>query len=108
MTQSHIGSSHGELTIDAEGYVIQRRLDNEDSDGGKHLKSIARFDLAEWRRHWGQPLPATFDILDVGYWYVAPETNESAFEPPDAKWRLEIAEILLEESGVVPPTGDAV
>jgi hypothetical protein len=89
-----VGSSHGELTIDAEGYVIQRRLDNEDADGGKHLESIARFDLSEWRSHWGQPMPAAFDIFDLGYWYTDSATDEAAFAPPDAKWRSEIAEIL--------------
>ncbi len=91
-----VGSSHGELTIDAEGHVIQRRLDNDDADGGGHLKSITRFDLPEWQRHWGRPTPATFDILDLGYWYVDSETHETIFAPPDAKWRSEIAEILLE------------
>jgi len=100
-----VGSSHGELTIDAEGYVIERRLDNEDADGGGHLKSITRFDLPEWRSHWGQPTPATLDILDLGYWYVDSETNETIFLPPDAKWRAEIAKILMRRHAVPKPRG---
>jgi hypothetical protein len=91
-----VGSSHGEFTIDIGGYVVERRLDNDDADGGRHLKSITRFDLAEWREYWGDPELDHIDILGLGYWYTNPKTDESAFEPPDAKWRSEIAEILLE------------
>jgi len=89
-----IASSHGELTVDAEGFVIERRVDNDEADGGKHLKSITRFDLVEWRKHWGNPETDRIDILDLGYWHTDPKTNTIAFEPPDAKWRSEIAEIL--------------
>ena len=91
-----VGSSHGELTIDAAGNVVNRSLDNAGSDGGNHLAAIIRFDLGEWRRHWQKPLPGAFDILDLGYWYADPGTGEAAYEPPDAKWRADIAEILLE------------
>jgi len=49
-----IGSSHGELIVDAAGYVAECRADNDDVDGGMHLKSITRFDLEEWREHRGQ------------------------------------------------------
>ncbi len=91
-----VGSSHGELTIDAAGNVVNRDLDNSDSDGGGHLATITRFDLGEWRRHWGCPLPESFDILDLGYWYADPATGMTAYEPPDAQWRADIAEILLE------------
>lgn len=91
-----IGSSHGQLTMDAAGNVVNRDLDNADSDGGGHLATITRFDLGEWRRHSGSPLPESLDILDLGYWYAHPETGMPAYEPPDAKWRADIAEILLE------------
>jgi hypothetical protein len=89
-----ISSSHGELTMDALGYVIERRLDNDNADGGGHLACIARFDLAEWRKHWSNPETNQIDILDLGYWHTDPETGEAAYEPPDARWRTEIAEIL--------------
>lgn len=89
-----IGSSHGQLTLDAFGYVIERRLDDENAQGSKHLASITRFDLLEWRKHWDNPETSEIDILDLGYWYVDPLTGETAYEPPDVKWRTEIAEIL--------------
>src|SRR5579862_8959762 len=96
MTDAYtVGSSHGELTIDATGSVIDRRLDNNDVDGGGHLARITHFDLSEWRKHWGNPEASHIDILDLGYWY-ADDTDKEAYAPPDAKWRTEIAEILLE------------
>jgi hypothetical protein len=90
-----VGSSHGQLTIDAAGNVVNRNIDNAESDGG-HLAAITRFDLGEWKRHWGSPLPESFDILDLGYWYADPGTAMTAYEPPVAEWRKDIAEILLE------------
>lgn len=91
-----VGSSHGELTLDAEGYVTDRRLDNDDSDGGKHLARIVRFDIAEWRKYWGNPETTQIDILDLGYWYTHPKTIKAKHVRPDAKWRREVAEILRE------------
>jgi hypothetical protein len=93
--QYTVGSSHGELTLDGEGYITHCRVDNDDADGGRHLKSITRFDLVEWRKHWGNPEASHIDILDLGYWYTDPKTHETAFALPDANWRAEIAEILL-------------
>lgn len=89
-----VSSSHGELTIDADGRVTRCRTDNDDSDGGQHLKAIRRFDLGEWRAHWGNPDTRQIDILDLGYWYTD-ASGADAYEPPDAQWRKEIAEILL-------------
>jgi hypothetical protein len=91
-----VGSSHGQVTIDPKGHIIECQADNDDVDGGLHLKSITRFDLSEWRRYWGKPMPATLDILDLGYWYTDPETSHTIFAPPDSKWRTEIAQIILE------------
>ncbi len=91
-----VGSSHGELSLDAEGNVLARRLDNDDSDGGGHLARIVRFDIAEWLAYWEKPEASAIDILDLGYWFTDPKTGKSVYEPPSAKWRLEIAEILLD------------
>ena len=88
-----VGSSHGELTINADGTVTARHLDNDDADGGRHLSRIVRFDLPEWRNHWGDSMPSAFDILDLGYWYTGDDDVE-AFEQADAKWRVEIAEAI--------------
>jgi hypothetical protein len=95
MTQYHIGSSHGELTADNDGHVIHCRTDNNNHNGGAHLASIVRFDIAEWRRYWNNPRTRHIDILDVGYWYTAPGANNILYAPPDETWRKEIAEILL-------------
>jgi hypothetical protein len=96
-TEAHytVGSSHGELTIDTNGKVIRRRLDNEDTDGGGHLARIMRFDLAEWRKHWGNPEASRIDILDLGYWYNGAKTADCTYVPPDSRWRSEIAQILM-------------
>ena len=87
-----VTSSHGELTVNAEGAVTARRLDND--DGGRHLGRIGRFDLVEWRNHWGEALPSAFGILDLGYWYTD-EDDVEAYAQADAKWRVEIAEALF-------------
>jgi len=89
-----VASSHGQLTMDANGGVLHRRLDNHDPEGGGHLAAILRFDIGEWLRRWGEPLPMSFDILDLGYWYADPKAGECAYEPADAKWRAEIAAVL--------------
>jgi hypothetical protein len=89
-----VRSSHGELTINADGAVAACRLDNDDADGGGHLGRIIRFDVVEWRGHWGEALPSAFDILDLGYWYSG-EDDVEAYAPADAKWRLEIAQTMF-------------
>ena len=102
-----VRSSHGELTIDKDGYVIKRQIDNPDSDGGSHLALITRFDLVEWQHHWNNPEGNSIDILDLGYWYDDPNAEAITYVEPDAKWRKEIAEILLSRKrpGLI---GDAV
>lgn len=91
-----VRSSHGVLTIDTAGHVAARELDNDDPDGGGHLATICRFDLGEWQRHWNAPLPASFDILCLGYWYVHPESRKTEYEPPDPGWRKIVADALRE------------
>jgi|GEM_PF-4356587 len=103
-----VRSSHGELAIDDAGYVTQCKADNTEATGGQHLESITRFDLVEWRKHWGNPETDIIDILDLGYWYGVPETCTIAFEPPDAQWRSEIAEILLERRAASEAKGGAI
>jgi hypothetical protein len=90
-----VRSSHGELTIDARGNVTFRRLDNPDPDGGGHLARIHRFDLGEWLRYWHRPLPAAFDILDLGYWY-SDDSGRDSYAPPDTDWRTSFISVLEE------------
>jgi hypothetical protein len=42
-----MGSSHRERKVDAEGNVIGRRPDNDDSDGGGYLALTTRFNIAD-------------------------------------------------------------
>jgi hypothetical protein len=85
-----VHSSHGVLTTDARGIVINRCLDNDDADGGGHLARILRFDIGEWSRHWGRDLPECFDILDLAYWY-ADVNGVEVYAPPEETWRSDIA-----------------
>jgi hypothetical protein len=94
-----VRSSHGELSISPRGDVTDRRLENHEPDGGGHLAAIVRFDLGEWLRHWGEPLPASFDILDLGYWHADPTEGDCSYAPADMKWRMEIALMLQGRSG---------
>lgn len=90
-----VRSSHGELTVDKDGYVTWRHIDDRASEGGSHLALITRFDLVEWRHHWNDPEGDSIDILDIGYWYNNPKTNSSTYIEPDADWRKDIAESLF-------------
>jgi len=92
-----IRSNHGELTIGEDGYVVMRQIHNSDSDEGRHLTSITRFNLAEWKRYWSNTRQQTqIDILDIGYWYDDAEGEYYSYEPPVMSWRKEIAEALFE------------
>lgn len=55
---------------------------------GEGIDEIARFDVAEFRKHYGysesKRLP-DIDILDIGYW-----TNTGQYEEPEADYRKEI------------------
>jgi hypothetical protein len=99
-----VGSSHGKLTADEDGYVVDRFLDNDEADGGAHLACIVRFDIVEWRRFWNNPDTCVIDILDLGYWHSQPETHEDAYAPPDSEWRAEIAQQMF---GRIPASGAA-
>jgi hypothetical protein len=99
-----VTSSHGKLTINADGAVIARRLDNDDD--GRHLGRIVRFDLVEWRSHWDDTLPSAFDILDLGYWYTD-EDDVEAYSQADAKWRAEIAEAMFGRAVAGMKSGEA-
>jgi hypothetical protein len=89
-----VGSSHGVLTVDKDGYVTECQTDNNDSDKVGHLKRITRFDLVEWRRFWNNATQTEIDILDLGYWYNDPKTSAGTYVAPDTDWRKEVADIL--------------
>jgi hypothetical protein len=102
--QYTVSSSHGKLTADADGYVIDRDLENDELDGGARVACIVRFDIVEWRRFWNNPDTCLIDILDLGYWHADPTTYENAYEPPNSEWRAEIAQQMF---GRMPASGVA-
>jgi len=62
---------------------------------------IGRVDLDEWRKRWNKPVPASLDILDVGYWvkgevYGLDSTEQPPYSPPDEYWRKEFAAEMKE------------
>jgi len=67
-----------DFTIDHQGYVANKSIRLGCCDG-THAHSITRFDLVEWKKHWGKDdLPDSFDMIDLGYWYG----SKNDYEPP--------------------------
>jgi hypothetical protein len=91
-------SSHGVLAINTiTGEVVSMNLEEPDSEEGKDLASIARFDVEEWKGKYQKPeLPKSIDILDLGYWYGS---NPEQYEEPAHDWRIEAAEMRKENNG---------
>jgi len=88
-------SSHGEFEIDGDsGEVLSCTVydpDTHDDEPGVNFRSITRFDVDEWRRTYGRPLPDEVDILDVGFWYHDDPKHGEGYEPPVHSWRRERA-----------------
>lgn len=87
-----VRSSHGELALDAAGYVTA--CNSEATKDGQHLQDITNFDLLEYRKYWGEMPDQRVDILDLGYWYSGRDGIKKYCEP-DNDWRQEIAKDLL-------------
>lgn len=86
-------SSHGELLMHPfTGCLVGSRM-FEDAD--EDFPRIIAFDLEEYRNRYGNNLPATIDILDLGYWHVEPNGKQS-YEPPVADWRKNTEEAIPE------------
>lgn len=80
-----IFGNHGKLQVDnSSGRVI-----TYDPEGSQEYTNIARFDLQEWRAHYGQVACDGGDILDFGYWL-----HDETYEPPEADWRAAWREVL--------------
>jgi len=90
-------SSHGVLTINAiTGEVVSINLEEPESEEGKDLASIARFDLEEWKgKYQKSELPKSIDILDLGYWYG---NNPEQYEEPAHDWRIETEEMRKDDN----------
>jgi hypothetical protein len=80
-----IRSSNGVITIDLSTGAV--RAVYGEIAWTKHIKMIARFDLAEYREFYrdGGGKDTSFDILDIGYWTV-----DGEYVPPSAAFRKDI------------------
>lgn len=73
-----IYGDHGTVWVDENsGHVI-----GYEPEGSEEYANIVRFDLAEWRAHYGQEKCSGGDILDFGYWLL-----DRTYEAPEADWR---------------------
>jgi hypothetical protein len=105
-----VRSSYGELLIHADGTVFSAEAcdgaDGDDGGAGElHLKSIRRFNLVEYLQTYGlegddRELPEGFDILDLGYWYEATDSEgvvSVKYEPPEYQWRKDVSKPYSEK-----------
>ena len=75
-------SSYGSITFDSKtGNIISTNLDNS-----PECPQVARFDVEEFKCHYGEYPKNETDILDLGYWQ-----NDGGYEPPCHDWRREVA-----------------
>lgn len=97
-----VRSSNGELSVEATtGEVIHCELYE---DGDKAITEIRLFDIQEYKLFYAlDEVPASIDILDLGYWYGPPHNGYFAlqamgfkgrrYEEPDTDWRMLIANL---------------
>lgn len=93
MKEYQFGSSHGDIIVDAEGYVTNQ-VELEDAD---YLAEIVKLNLEEYREYLskqGVELEDHYhhDILDVGFWdqngvYEEPEHSHREFKFEGKKFK---------------------
>ena len=83
-----VHSSHGDITIDDEGKPTEFNINTDEPGAEDDLRSISKFDLPEYEKTYGKR-EASYDILDLGYWYGPPETQR--YEPPAEDFRKHVA-----------------
>jgi hypothetical protein len=78
----HVHSSHGDIAIDDNGYVVVAESKYDD----KELINISRFDLVEYQKAYpDEPMPDEFDILDLAYW-----TDKGDYIPAEEDFRNDV------------------
>ena len=86
-TMITIESSHGIITTDDKGIVIEKNLHETDC----YLGNAVRFDLEEWDNWYERytekpsPKPSEFDVLELGFWNA-----DGTYNPPSTEWRNNI------------------
>ena len=90
MKTYEVQSSHGYILINEKGEILKYEPNNPREES--YVNLINKFDLEEYKRYWQvQKFPEVgFDILDLGFWYSAPETSldrEDEYADPDYDWR---------------------
>jgi len=77
-------SSHGNLTIGrVSGDVLDKFIQSEE----ENPFPMHKFDLEEWKNHYKEEVPESFDILDLGFWY-----GDDEYESPEPFHRKLVAE----------------
>lgn len=96
--QISIRSSNGNITIGQSGLVH----DIEDDSDDKCISGIVKFDVEEYKKHYGvTELPTSIDILDLGMWISDNPENlfqDLTYDPPAHEWREEV-KAMREEKG---------
>lgn len=69
----------GSITIGVDGDVLE--TDIKSAEHSDLYSSIVKFDLAEYRRHYGKT-DTQYDILDLGYW-----CSDGKYEPAEEDFR---------------------
>lgn len=81
-TKHTIYSSHGEITTDEFGNVLEIDCCCTSSEECENcIDDIKKVDFDEWKKyHKTDELPNEFDILDVGLWRIDGEYEEPVAE----------------------------
>ena len=85
----------GDWLVDRNGRVLAwgpdtwngQSAEGDDPAFAAWARSIVKFDFDEWEQHYGQRLPDTLDVCDLGSW-----TRKGEYVPPEEDWRRDNAE----------------
>ena len=85
-----VTGSHGQITIDDDGYVHSCACDCDTDCGCKGLgySDITRVNTYEYKKFWGLTRMENADILDVAYWCT--REGVLVYEPAEADWRVRL------------------
>lgn len=83
-----VHGSYGELTVGIQTGQIYNYSPNSDYDSD--YSNIIEIDIKEWESTYNTKITCEdkIDILDVGYWWLAPN-DERIYEEPANDWRKE-------------------
>ena len=93
MQKTIISSSNGDIEITAAGKVIN----TTDTSADQCISNIAHFNIEEFLRYYQlEVMPASIDILDIGYWFND-AAGKQEYEAPAQDWREEKKQYMADE-----------